>query len=169
MSDSAKRYFGKYRGTVLNNRDPERRGRLIVAVQDIYKKGQDPPWALPCLPYVGKDVGLYLVPPEGAWVWVEFEQGCPDDPIWSGGFWALDECPARDKGKEQAPALKLLKTAQASIAIDDSAGSITITLFDPEMVIVVDKQKIELRDKQGACVQLAGQTVTVNEGALEVQ
>lgn len=81
-----KQYFGKYRGTVLNNVDPEQRGRLQLQVPDVL--GEMPSsWAMPCLPVAGPQNGLYVVPPIGAGVWVEFEHGDPDFPIWVGCWW----------------------------------------------------------------------------------
>jgi hypothetical protein len=82
----AKRYYGKYRGTVLPVPDTDRRGRLMVEVVD-----RDGPnitgWARPCLPWAGMQLGSLIVPPSGAKVWVEFEQGLPDYPIWVGCWW----------------------------------------------------------------------------------
>ncbi len=46
-------------------------------------------WALPCVPAAGIQSGVFVVPPIGSQVWVEFEQGDPDYPIWTGGFWGL--------------------------------------------------------------------------------
>jgi len=40
-------------------------------------------------------VGLFFLPPKGANVWVEFEGGDPDYPIWSGCFWSDGEVPAQ--------------------------------------------------------------------------
>lgn len=81
-----KRYYGKYRGTVLPTPDSDRRGRLMVQVVD-----RDGPnvtgWARPCLPWAGMQMGSLIVPPPGAKVWVEFEQGHPDHPIWVGCWW----------------------------------------------------------------------------------
>jgi hypothetical protein len=83
-----RRFYGKYRGTVLSNVDPERRGRLLVQVPDVY--GLFPStWALPCVPLSGLQTGVYAVPPPGAKVWVEFEHGDPDYPVVAGGFWGL--------------------------------------------------------------------------------
>ena len=74
-------------------------------------------WALPCVPYAGDNVGLFLIPPSGTQVWVEFEQGDLDYPIWSGCFWGDGKAP------DSSPAKKILKTPAGSIVIDDSAGS----------------------------------------------
>src|SRR3954453_13573302 len=88
------KYFGKYRGTVISNIDPLQTGRLIVQVPDVL--GLIPSsWAMPCVPLAGIQMGVYLVPPVGAGVWVEFEQGDPSYPVWVGGFWgSVAEVPA---------------------------------------------------------------------------
>jgi hypothetical protein len=79
-------FYGKYRGTVINNIDPEFRGRLMVEVADVFGPGFSS-WALPCLPFGGMQAGVYLVPPMQSQVWVEFENGDSDYPIWVGAFW----------------------------------------------------------------------------------
>ena len=88
-ADSVKIFHGKYRGTVIQNIDPEFRGRLLIMVPDVL--GLAPSgWAEPCVPLAGPTgppMGVYMVPPIGAGVWVEFEQGDPSHPIWVGCRW----------------------------------------------------------------------------------
>lgn len=81
-----KRFYGKYRGTVLPIPDPERRGRLMVQVSDVNGPNINN-WARPCLPWAGLSMGSHIVPAPGSKVWVEFEQGNPDKPIWVGCWW----------------------------------------------------------------------------------
>jgi hypothetical protein len=81
-----KRYYGKYRGTVLPIPDVERRGRLFVQVGDANGPNVSG-WARPCVPWAGPSMGAYVVPPPGSKIWVEFEQGHPDYPIWVGCWW----------------------------------------------------------------------------------
>lgn len=77
------RYLGKFRGRVVNNNDPLRIGRITVEVPDVL--GDEPStWALPCLPFTGPEAGQFVVPPPGAGVWVEFEQGTPVSPCGPG-------------------------------------------------------------------------------------
>lgn len=85
MSDTQK-FYGKYRATVVQNIDPERRGRLQVIVTDA-SNVIPTSWAMPCVPWAGLQMGMYIVPPIGAGVWIEFEQGNPDFPIWVGCWW----------------------------------------------------------------------------------
>ncbi|MFN7995170.1 MAG: phage baseplate assembly protein V [Bryobacteraceae bacterium] len=85
-------FFGKYRGTVMNNIDPMMLGRLQVTVPSV----SDAPmsWAMPCVPFAGPDQGFVAIPAIGANVWVEFESGDPDSPVWTGCFWGSGELPA---------------------------------------------------------------------------
>ena len=83
-----RRFYGKYRGLVIENIDPEQIGRVLLQVPDVL--GAIPSsWAMPCVPAAGIQAGCFIVPPIGSQVWVEFEQGDPDYPIWTGGFWGL--------------------------------------------------------------------------------
>src|ERR1700730_5219295 len=90
-----KRYYGKYRGTVVLNVDPELRGRIVCEVPDVL--GLVPSsWCEACAPLAGPPgapMGVYLVPPIGAGVWVEFEHGDPNKPIWSGCRFGIAEIP----------------------------------------------------------------------------
>lgn len=83
------KYFGKFRGVVQNNLDPEGRGRLQVSIPDVLDPNQSP-WAEACVPFLGSSgasSGFYALPPIGTNVWIEFEQGNPDYPIWVGCQW----------------------------------------------------------------------------------
>jgi len=93
MNDECPTYFGKYRGKVENPIDLQGLGRVQVSVADVLGDGKMA-WAMPCLPGAGPKVGFFAIPPKGAKVWVEFERGDPDFPIWSGGYWDLGDPPA---------------------------------------------------------------------------
>ncbi|GJD15052.1 baseplate assembly protein [Rivularia sp. IAM M-261] len=85
MNGDNSRFTGRYRATVVSNIDPEQMGRLLVQVPDVL--GSDPCfWAMPSSPVAGTQMGMYAVPPIGAGVWVEFEQGNPDYAIWTGSW-----------------------------------------------------------------------------------
>jgi uncharacterized protein involved in type VI secretion and phage assembly len=88
------RFYGKYRGAVIDNIDPMQIGRVQAQVPDAL--GEVPSsWALPSVPAAGIQAGCFIVPPIGAQVWIEFERGDPDYPIWTGGFWgAAPDVPA---------------------------------------------------------------------------
>ena len=77
----ADRLFGKYRGAVVSNKDPLQRARLQVVFNNLDTTA--PVWAEPCIPYSDTNEGPAL-PPPGTTVWVEFEEGNPQRPVWSG-------------------------------------------------------------------------------------
>mgnify|MGYP001160580806 CR=1 len=108
------RYFGKYRGTVVDNADATKRGRLKVKVPAVLDTLEV--WAVPCVPYAGDQVGLFAMPPAGAGVWVEFEGGDPSYPIWVGCFWGDNQAP---QGGD--PAIKMWKTDAITLTLDDTS------------------------------------------------
>jgi len=117
-----KRYFGKYRGSVVDNVDPLAQGRLMVLVPDV--SGTLPSsWALPCVPMAGPLMGTSFVPPPvGTSVWVEFEQGDPQKPIWVGCFWAIPAnlgLMALAAGVLPVPSVTL-ETATSGIGVSDT-------------------------------------------------
>lgn len=106
------KYYGKFRAVVKNVDDPEKLGRIKVKCPDIYGNSLSP-WAWPCLPYGGSsETGIFMLPEKEAGVWIEFEQGCPTNPIWTGVWWTkpggTNEVPkkATDKYKD----VKIIKT-----------------------------------------------------------
>ncbi|WP_322814457.1 phage baseplate assembly protein V [Chloroflexus sp.] len=157
-------FFGKYRGKVENNIDPLQQGRVQVSVPAVLGDGRLS-WAMPCVPFAGNSVGLFLVPPTGANVWVEFEGGDPDYPIWSGCFWAPGEVPASPALAE----MKVWKAATATITINDvpGAGGITIETTTGAR-IAISATGIEIVNGQGASIKLTGPQISLNDGALEV-
>lgn len=118
-----KQYFGKYRGKVENNVDPLQLGRIQVSVPAVLAEGTLS-WAMPCVPYAGPQVGFFAIPPVGANVWVEFEGGDPDYPIWAGCFWGTGEVPAVPAIAE----VKVFKTEYINMVLSDVAGAGGFTL-----------------------------------------
>ncbi|MET0461926.1 MAG: phage baseplate assembly protein V, partial [Chitinophagaceae bacterium] len=119
----ADKYYGKHRGVVLNNIDPLQKARLLIQVPDVLGLGTSS-WAMPCVPMAGIQTGVYVVPMIGSGVWVEFEGGDPDFPIWCGGFWgSAAEVPALALlGVPASPNIVLQTSLQNTIVISDLPG-----------------------------------------------
>jgi hypothetical protein len=111
-------YFGKYRGTVVNGNDPSGLCRVQVTVPDIM--GLAPAtWAMPALAFAGEGHGLFLLPEVGDGVWVEFEQGDPSYPIWTGS-WVTSAVP-------YAPSTRALVTSSGlRVLLEEGADRIRI-------------------------------------------
>jgi uncharacterized protein involved in type VI secretion and phage assembly len=155
--------LGKYRAVVSNNLDPEQRGRVrarVTALNDL-----EVTWALPCLPYGGDGVGLFLVPPNKANVWIEFEGGDVDHPVWTGCFWDLGQTPVMPALAEK----KVLKTDGATITLDDLPGIGGVTIETKTgLKITLGPTGIEITNGMNATVKLTGPKVSINDTALEV-
>jgi hypothetical protein len=168
------RYYGKYLGTVIENIDPEQIGRVLVMVPDVL--GVTPSsWAMPCVPAAGIQSGVFVVPPIGSGVWVEFEQGDPDYPIWTGGFWGLvADVPVFATAPPAIPPgqnILLQTTMQNMVLVSDAPPSpVTggIVLRSGTAMIVVNETGIYIDNGMGASITMVGPAVDVNLGALTV-
>ena len=169
------KYYGKYRGLVINNIDPEQIGRVLVQVPDVL--GVIPSsWAMPCVPAAGIQAGCFVVPPIGSQVWVEFEQGDSDYPIWTGGFWGIvGEVPVFATAPPAIPPgqnIVLQTTGQNMIMVSDApptpaTGGIVLKSTTGAMIVVNDTG-IYISNGKGAMITMIGPTVDVNIGALTV-
>jgi uncharacterized protein involved in type VI secretion and phage assembly len=164
-------FYGKYRGTVVNNIDPMQIGRIQVMVPDVSALIPTS-WAMPCLPVAGKQMGVYAIPQIGSGVWVEFEQGDPDYPIWTGCFWGVvAEVPALAlAGNPVSPSMVLQTALQNCVVVSDlpgPTGGIMLKSTTGAMLIVNDTG-IYIQNGKGASIVMVGPTVTVNNGALVV-
>jgi uncharacterized protein involved in type VI secretion and phage assembly len=161
------RLFGKYRGVVVGNEDPDHRGRLEISSPVIDNQTV---WAMPCVPYAGKDRGMLFLPEVGTQIWVEFEAGDPSFPIWSGCFWGANELAAAD----HAPHIKLIKTEKVEIRIDDKANRITIrndygTLLEIRDGKIVGKANAEIiNEVKTMKTALNALKFDVHDGAMSV-
>jgi uncharacterized protein involved in type VI secretion and phage assembly len=157
------RYYGKYRGVVTDNKDPDRLGRVRAKVPRLL--GDEPTgWALPAFPYGGlPEQGFFAVPEVTAGVWIEFEGGDLSYPIWSGTWYATGAIP-----ESATPDKKVLKTRSGHRLVLDDDGK-TLTLADASgNRIAMDASGIEIRDANGHSIKLTASGVSVNDGALEV-
>jgi len=161
-------FYGKYRGIVTDNQDPQMQGRIRARVPDV-TGDQDSGWAMPCMPFHG----FFALPTKGSGVWIEFEQGDPEYPIWSGCWWgSVAELKVLPPPPAPAPLFSkiALTTEQGhSILLDDTPGTGGITLETATgQKIVLSVQGIEIDNGLGASITLQATKVAINKNALEV-
>ncbi|MGC5172567.1 phage baseplate assembly protein V [Microbacterium sp. DT81.1] len=162
-------FYGKYRGVVTSTKDPLTIGRIQANVPDVM--GDRPSgWAMPCVPFAGSGMGFFALPADGAGVWIEFEHGDPDFPIWSGCWWgSAAEVPTEVLTPPQSGKILLRTDGGSSILVDDmpGAGGITISTSTGQK-IALTATGIEIDNGSGSTISLQGPQVSINGGALEV-
>jgi uncharacterized protein involved in type VI secretion and phage assembly len=165
------KYYGIYRGTVVNNIDPLQTGRILATVPDV--GGLVPTtWAMPAMPIAGKQMGVYVVPQIGAGVWVQFEAGDPDRPVWTGGWWGnAAEVPALAlAGVPGNPNIVIGSMLQNTIVVSDLPGPTGGIMLKSTTgaTLIVNDTGIFIQNGKGASIVMTGPTVTINNGALVV-
>ena len=156
------RYFGKYRGLVEDVNDGENLGRIIAQVPEVYGEEYSP-WALPSVPFAGKNHGFVVLPEVGDGVWIEFEAGDPSRPIWTGCWWASEEMP--DSAGTQTRVLAT--SAGHQVILDDQeskvqllhSGGAEITLTDSEIKLKIGSTQLVL----------SASGVNINNGAFQIR
>jgi hypothetical protein len=134
------RLAGLYSGTVLAvGKD----GQLQVAAPAPFDedKVEAAAWARPCLPY-----GVFFLPEKGDRVWLAFENGNPDSPVWLGVWYPDGKAP--EEAKSSPPKRRVIRTA----------GGHVIDLDD-------ENTKIVIKDAGGNTVTLDGSGITLKDAA----
>jgi uncharacterized protein involved in type VI secretion and phage assembly len=170
------RFYGKYRGTVVDNADPEKRGRLRVKVPSVLGDEVVTGWAMPCVPYGGAaGQGLFAIPEVEAGVWIEFEEGDLEFPIWVGTFWSKpggEAEPPRPNGSDGAeegdvqdpPTCKIWKTLKGhTIQLEDKDGAEKILIADGANghLVRLDADGIALQDATGNLFEMKGDAFNI--------
>jgi hypothetical protein len=179
-----RRFYGKYRGKVVENIDPLFLGRIIADVPAVSPLPTS--WAMPCVPYAGMEVGFYAIPPVDANVWIEFEGGDIDNPIWTGCFWEEGQIPLGTPN----PEMFIFKTLSTTLLIRDlpEVGGLTLTVSPPavdlpitinldsagiqittEAIFALQSDEINLTSETAVSVEspdtnFSGATLTVENG-----
>jgi hypothetical protein len=161
MPKPYRKFYGKYRGKVLNNIDPLFLGRIMAEVPAVPAAMMN--YAMPCTPYAGPGVGFYAIPPIDANVWIEFEGGDPNYPIWTGCFWSEGELPLG----MPTELTKVFKTETVTMVLNDvpEIGGFMLECMPPS----VDDVLTMLFNAEGislscpiATIQMTPETITIS-------
>ena len=165
------KFYGKYRGTVTGNIDPLKIGRVTVVVPDVLGTNEST-WALPCFPFAGKGSGWFAVPAVGARVWIEFEQGDPGYPIWTGGWWdeTEDASSAAQTAIPGVQTVAFVTEGGHSLVVSDVPGPLGGFAFKHKggAQITINEQGITIDNGQGAKITMTGPQVDINNQGLTV-
>lgn len=170
------KFPGLYRGTVTLNLDPEMRGRLQLAVPDVLSYSPSS-WAEPCTPLAGPTgppMGVYMVPPIGTGVWVMFEHGNANKPVWLGCRFgtAADVPPLALAGNPADPNIAIQSLLQNLVMISDLpptpvTGGVILKSTTGAMIVVNDSG-IYISNGKGATITLVGPAINFNLGAMVI-
>jgi len=153
------RYFGKYRGVVV---DVDAATMRVKASVPSVLGGVTSGWAAPCVPYAGPQVGFMMLPDIGSGVWIEFEGGDVSFPIWTGCYWNSGDIPSA-----AAATLKTIIATAGSLAFDNSAGSTTLQDAN-QHTVVADSSGVTITGAPASIVAVGAASVSINNGAFEV-
>jgi uncharacterized protein involved in type VI secretion and phage assembly len=173
MNETQKKYYGKYRAIVTNNIDPENRGRIQVQVTDVTNLTPST-WAEACVPLTGGPpaMGVYVVPPVGANVWIEFEKGDIRYPIWTGCFWGSEAQvpPLALAGLPGVPNIVLQTSGMNSIVLSDLPGPEggIMLISTSGASILINDLGITISNGQGATIELLGPSILMNDDAMTI-
>ena len=172
-----RRFYGKYRGFVVNTDDPKHLGRLRLQVPSVLGPEVVTGWAMPCVPYGGQDnQGFLCIPEVGAGVWVEFEEGDLEFPIWVGTFWsepggkseipALNDADGQERKNEQKPPTrKIIKTDKGhTIQFEDADGEEMVIIVEAthNHVVTLNKDGIQITDG------VNGNSIVMGQGGIRI-
>jgi hypothetical protein len=163
-SEGSEKFYGKYRGVVINNVDPMQMGRINALVPDV-STVLPTTWAMPCVPIAGIQMGLFAMPTIGSGVWIEFENGDPDYPIWTGCFWGSPaEVPLMSRLVPPAiPGITFQTPLQNGIMISDlpgPAGGILLKIATLASIMINDTG-ITIQNGKGAAITMNGPMITI--------
>ena len=153
-------YYGTYRAVVVDRRpDDNTQGKIVVRVPAI-----DGPTtsvmrtAYPIAPIPAGAFGIKSLPPDDGFVYVEFENGRPDIPLWKGGWWLTDQMP---EDLQHADAHGWFTAGGHQLLMSEESGSETFRLRH------LSGAEIVIDSDGNINITHTGSTVTVGGGTTE--
>ncbi|MGK8558157.1 phage baseplate assembly protein V [Nocardia gipuzkoensis] len=170
-----RRFYGKYRGIVVDNDDPAGLGRLRVMVPSVLGPDVVTGWATPCIPYGGSSGhGFLFIPERKAGVWVEFEEGDLEFPIWVGAYWCkpggASQLPKPQSAGgaadavQKPPTRKIITTAKGhTLQFEDADGAETILIREGTKghSITLREDGLEIADATGNRIAMTADAMTL--------
>lgn len=175
-NEQQKSYFGKYRGVVTDDNDPLRMGRVKVRVPAVFGD-TIVTWAMPCVPYAGSKIGLWAIPPIKALVWVEFEGGDVEYPIWTGCFWQQGETPPGCGDASvialctEEASVRLSRGKNAALQIElkgGASGPVTLTLDGKAIKLALENTKVTLTARD-LVIEQPPAKIAMSNGSVELK
>jgi hypothetical protein len=137
-------YYGNYRAIVVDNSDSNNQGKLIIRCPAVGDTKEIRRTAYPKAPSAGSGHGFRVIPPKDSFVWVSFENGKLDMPIWEGSWWCKDQLP--EDWKDNVEAGGLISPGGHQFFFNDKSG----------------EKEVRIRHSGGATIRID------NDGNIEI-
>jgi hypothetical protein len=148
------RFYGKYRGVVVQALSGSDLGKLQVSVPDVLADQNVVAW--PCVPFAGPSHGFVAIPEVGDGVWVEFEGGNPAQAIWVGCWWGSGDMPSPADVKVRS----WVTTGGLALVLDDDQNQLVLKHPAGSSITI---------DSNGITLSTASATITLNAQGIGLQ
>lgn len=165
-------YYSVYRAKVINSSDPDSLGRLILHCEQVHGPSYPEVWAWPETPYAGNGFGFWAIPDVGEYVYVRFDHGRPDHPIWHGGFWGEDDITDEDMTPKKVVLLTkegmkiVMDRENQTLLMEQTLGN---SVFISDDILALKHVNKILVDGQDVTVQSMGTTEVRAQGTCLVE
>ena len=130
-------HIGVAEGIVLDNKDPEGIGRILV--QFAWLPGETKSaWARWATPMAGKEMGIVCYPEKSDEVLLSFVNGNKNDPVIVGSLYNGKEKPPYDNADGENNIRTIVSRSGHVIEIDDTSGSEKITVKDKSGGLIIE-------------------------------
>lgn len=129
-------YYGLYDGQVCSVNDPQNRGRIQCIIPEV--TGDSPSaWCEPCIPVAYDDGGDFFLPKLKEFVWIMFEQGNPNKPVYLGGWWSQNRTPLGKQYQDRKSNERIISYFNSFIRMlkEENKIEIGVNEDDPEIII----------------------------------
>ncbi|MBJ93236.1 MAG: phage tail protein [Rickettsiales bacterium] len=133
---------GVIEGIVVDNKDPEGIGRILVQYPWLPNETKSA-WARLATPMAGKEMGLVIYPEKDDEVLLDFVNGNVNTPVIIGSLFNGKEKPPFDNADGENNIRTFVSRSGHVIEVDDKSGSEKITITDKSggLVIEMDSSK----------------------------
>jgi len=134
--------LGVIEGIVVDNKDPEGIGRILVQFPWLPNETKSA-WARLATPMAGKEMGLVIYPEKDDEVLIDFVNGNVNTPVIIGSLYNGKEKPPFDNADGENNIRTFVSRSGHVIEIDDKSGSEKITITDKSggLIIEMDSSK----------------------------
>lgn len=136
-------YLGFYKALVSNTNDPENRGRIKCLIPEVLGDKYESAWCEPCVPVAYDNGGDFCLPNLQETVWVTFEKGDPNRPVYLGGWWRKNLTPLGTDYSKDREKIRIINYANCTILMKDGIININVGEGLPEITIKNSKVEIQ--------------------------